>query len=81
MKPHEEQSLDLQVRGNLWIIGQIETIYQLKNEKQTKNVINCQSDVVIYYSINFIFLIKLFHKTRRKEWYRDEKSNFINRSK
>ena len=33
MKPHEGQSLDLQVRGNLWIIGQIEPIYQLKNGK------------------------------------------------
>ena len=36
LKPHEGQSLDLQVRGNLWIIGQIEPIYQLKNEKTNK---------------------------------------------
>ena len=36
MKPHEEQSLDLQVRENLWIIGQIEPIYQLKNGKTNK---------------------------------------------
>lgn len=49
--------------------------------KNKSNVINCQSNVVICYSTNFIFLIKLFHKTRRKEWYRDEKSNFINRGK
>ena len=36
MKPHEGQSLDLQVRGNLWIMGQIKPIYQLKNEKINK---------------------------------------------
>ena len=36
LKPHEGQSLDLQVRGNLWIMGQIEPIYQLKNEKTNK---------------------------------------------
>ena len=36
LKPHEGQNLDLQVRGNLWIIGQIEPIYQLKNEKTNK---------------------------------------------
>ena len=37
-----------------------------KMEKQTKNVMNCQLNVVICYSTNFIFLIKLFHKLEMK---------------
>ena len=58
LKPHEGQSLDLQVRGNLWIIGQIGHLNLMKPLDISLQARNLSTECIMY--LRWFFTILFF---------------------